>query len=203
MCPKYKIRAVPSNRLTDPDPQVSNHVLYYMFLPIRHMSTEIRSANSSWRYWIFMLDTSHHPGGKQLPTWQLDFPFYPASEGKHQLTTSNLTERSVSQTPAVTPLGHTYASVPMLPSPEHCGVERGECDGGATIKTDIHPFLFFSPPFCSLYKFPIGPFWSLTGDGCSRIYCRSILRGEGYPESCERDHFCQPLIFSASPLRLT
>lgn len=70
-----------------------------------------------------MLDTSHHPGGKQLPTWQLDFPFYPASEGKHQLTTSNLTERSVSQTPAVTPLGHTYASVPMLPSPEHCGVE--------------------------------------------------------------------------------
>lgn len=69
---------------------------------------------------------------------------------------------------------------------------RKESDRGATIKTEIHPF-FFSPPFCSLYKFTIGPFWSLKGDGCSRIYCCSILRGGGYPESCERDHFCQPL----------
>lgn len=90
------------------------------------------------------------------------FPFYPASEGKHQLTASNLTERLVSQTPAVTPLGHTYASVPMPPSPEHCSVERGEkrqSDGGATIKTESH--LFFSPPFSSPYKFTIGPFWRL------------------------------------------
>lgn len=122
-----------------------------------------------------------------LATW---FPIYPASERKHRLTASNLTERLVSRPPAVTPLGHTDASLPVPPSPQHHDVGSGgkrKSDGDTAIKIKCIPF-----PFCSLsiqlsiLIKRLGPIRSFREEGPWRIrlYCPTLWGGEGYPDSC-------------------
>lgn len=84
---------------------------------------------------LVTLKARRQPGtAAHLVTW---FPIYPALEGKHQLTASNLTERVVSHHPlplCVCPHGHTDATVPCHPSPGHWDVEKGGKSNGETRK---------------------------------------------------------------------
>lgn len=72
---------------------------------------------------------------------------------------------------------------------------KRKSDGGTTIKTKF-PLSFFSPsPFSYPYKFSIwAPSEVLEEMGSQGSI--AVFWGGGYPDSCSRAHFCQPLVLS-------
>ncbi len=130
-----------------------------------------------------MLHNSHRPKGRQAGSHSCppgDLISHLSGIGAEIPADGKQSYRAIGEPPpAVTPLGHTDASLPVPPSPQHTvgrgGKRKSDRDTAIKIKCTPFPFCSFSIQLSILIK-RLGPIRGSRGDGPWRIrlYCPTL-----------------------------